>query len=202
MKKSLKYLGLLILIPGLALAQLTSGLDLVTPVHNNMIAIKKNGEWAFLNRDGEMVIDFSDKYVATKNEDGTYPVFEDERCLISVKEDGITYFGYSNKSGKTVIEPQFLNARAFKNQKAIALYLKRTEISKNIALGKPVVSYDYFEVLIDDKGEILDFLSDAYHITLHKDYLVKPPMIKSKFVSDHIIAVLGKDDKWSLKKIE
>jgi hypothetical protein len=68
------------------------------------------------------------------------------------EKDGIQFIGYINAKGKTVIEPQFLNATNFKEGAAIVLKLIREQSSGMNELMKNLVSYHYFEVVIDKDG--------------------------------------------------
>lgn len=71
-----------------------------------------------------MVIDFRNYVHWNKDADTSksdvmglrYPMFHEGRYLITKKvEDGIPLYGFIDTSGKTVIEPQFLNVYPFKN---------------------------------------------------------------------------------------
>lgn len=184
-------------------AQSAENVDFISDMHENRAAIKKGNQWAFINTEGQIVINYRDDLVVSNNKSGNYPIFKNGRCIITQKKDGISYFGYIDVSGKTVIEPQYLNASNFQNDMAIVLLLTRTEIAKNTALDKPVVSYDYFEVVIDLTGQVLTYLTlDPIHITLSPEYLRKPPIIHSKFINNKLFAVTNKEKKWSVVKVE
>jgi len=40
------------------------------------------------------------------------------------------------------------------------------------------------------------------HVTLEKNFLGKPPRIKSKFIFDYLIAKQNKDNTWPIKKLK
>lgn len=142
-----------------------------------------------------------DDLVPTKTDSTNYPIFSDERCLINNEKDGIAYLGYIDKSGKTVIEPQFLNAANFKEGAAIVLKLVKENLGSN-ELMKNVVSYHYFEVVIDKDGEIDQYLSeDPIHITLSKEKIKEPPVITSRIISDNLMATKNNNKKWTVKRI-
>ena len=202
MKNIMILLGLLVVVPITALAQEFEELDFVSPIKNDMIALEKNEKWAFINLEGELIVDFNENLVAIKREGHNYPFFANDRCLIAQKSDGISYFGYIDRTGKTIIKPQFLNATTFNNNRAIALELVKEEVGTNELLDKKVVYYKYFEVVIDLKGDILTYLTDPVYIVLDKKEFVVPPKIKSKFISNTMVAVRNKNKTWTLKKVE
>ena len=130
MKKAVILFLTFISIPILAVAQSINNIDFISPIHNDVVAIQKDGKWAFINKKGNLIIDFRSDLVTTNTEDGDYPMFNDDRCPIVIVKAGISYFGFINKSGNTVIEPQFLNSTDFKNGNAIALEVIKKVIAK------------------------------------------------------------------------
>ena len=203
MKRTFYLIFILFAITSFGFAQTIEDADFVSPVHEDFIAVKKGNQWAFINNEGNIAINFRDDLFATATENGSYPLFKNGRCLFTHKKDGITYYGYIDSEGKPVIEPQYLNATNFKNELAIVLLFKRTEITHNVALKKPVVSYDYFEVVIDLNNNVLTYLNtEPTHVTLSSDYLRKPPVITSKFISKTLVAVMNKQKKWSVVVID
>lgn len=190
------------LIPLLGFSQSIEKFDYISPFNNEVAAVKKADKWGFINREGTLVIDFRDDLVTTKTDNGSYPIFYDERCLITEEKDGIPYLGYINATGKTVIEPQFLNATNFKEGAAIVVKLVKEQSSGMNELMKNAVSYHYFEIVIDKDGEINQYLSeDPIHITLTKEKMKNRPAITSKFISDDLIAINNNNKKWTVKRI-
>ncbi len=202
MKKTVVLLVTFILMSFWGISQEIGQLDYISPFNDGVSAIKKGSQWAFINTEGSMIIDFRDDLVATKSKQGTYPVFSDGRCLITQKKDGIPYYGYIDMSGKTVITPRFLNAINFNNGSAIALELVKVDLGKNEILNKEVVKYKYFEVLIDAKGEIENYLTEAVYIGLTPSNFVKAPIVTSRFISEELIAIKTKNKNWSIRKID
>ena len=192
----------LLLLPLIGVTQTLENIDYISPFHNEVAAVKKGTEWAFINKEGETVIDFRNDLVLTKTDNENYPIFNSERSLIASKKKGITYFGYIDKSGKTVIEPQFLNATNFKNDVAVVLNLVKKQLGGN-ELMKNVVSYHYFEVVIEKDGKLNQYLTeDPIHITLTKEKMKNTPVITSKLISNNLVAVKANNNKWILKKIK
>ena len=157
----------------------------------------------FINDKGDKIIDFRNDLVLTKTDNVHYPVFHNNRCLISEKKDGILYYGYIDKTGKKVIEAKFLNASNFNNNVALALEVLSQTKGTNDILNKPVVYYKYFEVTIDTDGNIKEYLNpNGNNIALDKKFIKNPPKITSILISDKLVATLNENNKWVLKSIK
>lgn len=203
MREKIILFAVLMLLPFFGFNQNEGNIDFISPFNDGLAAIEKDGQWGFINEEGTLVVPLRNDLVLLKNSKKDYPIFQDERCLISKKKDGIIYYGYIDSLGHTVIEPQFLNATHFQNGMAIVLELVKRNVGSNQLLKKPLVSYDYFEAVINTNGELVQYLIEKpIHITLSKEFLKKPPVITSKFIADHLIAKWTKDKKWEIIKIE
>ncbi|KGL60029.1 WG repeat-containing protein [Polaribacter sp. Hel1_33_49] len=197
-----KIIILFILIPFLGFSQIPDKLDYISPYNEGFSAVKKGNQWAFINLKGNIVIDFRDNLVLTETNNKKYPVFINERCLISEKKDGISYFGYIDTSGKTIIEPQFLNATNFDEEFAIAIELYKEILGKNNILNKQTVRYESTEVIINKSGIIIRKLTEPKGLALSRNYINKPPKISSKIIAENLFSALGKDNKIIIKKIK
>lgn len=197
-----KIIILFILIPFLGFSQIKDKLDYISPYNEGFSAVKKGNQWAFINLKGNIVIDFRDNLVLTETNNKKYPVFINERCLISEKKDGISYFGYIDTSGTTIIEPQFLNATNFDEEFAIAIELYKEILGKNNILNKQTVRYESTEVIINKSGIIIRKLTEPKGLALSKNYINKPPKISSKIIAENLFSALGKDNKIIIKKIK
>ena len=194
-----KLLVFWLIIPLLSFAQITEELDFIAPFNDGLAAVQKGDSWGFINESGTLVIPFRKDLVLTKSNKNKYPIFKNNRCLISETKNGITYFGYIDTKGKTVIAPQFLNATNFNNGKAVALHILKENIGDNTIIGKKVVYYRYFEVVIDPNGKVVTYLNPkGINIVLDKEYLKTPPEITSKKISDNIYAFPTVTKKWKL----
>ena len=196
-----KAVILFILIPFLGFSQITDRLDYISPYNEGYSAVQKGEQWAFINQQGDIVIDFRNDLVLTEINNKKYPVFVNERCLISEKKDGISYFGYIDTSGKTVIKPQFLNATNFDNELAIVIKLYKEPLGKNDVLNKNVVRYESTEVLINKLGVIKHNLTKPKGVALTVNYISKPPKINSKIITKNLYSTIGEDNKLIIKKI-
>ncbi|WP_296381540.1 WG repeat-containing protein [Winogradskyella sp.] len=202
MKKLIFFLATLLVIPLSITAQNLEEIDFISPFNNGLSAIQKDGKWAFINTEGEMIIDYRSDLVVTSFGENDYPIFNSDRCLIVNKEDDISYYGYIDKTGKTILKPQYLNATNFENGLAIILKLHKNRLGQNDVLDKSMIDYSYSELAINTNGDTIHYLSEKpTHITLSKDYAKSPPKIKTKFISEELIATKNKNNKWSIKKI-
>lgn len=202
MKKVATLFILITLIPIFVFSQTSDRLDYVSPFNEGFSSVKKGDQWAFINTKGDIVIDFRNDLVLSKINNENYPVFKSSRCLISIKKEGITYFGYIDTSGETIIKPQFLNAKNFNNNRAIVVKFYRDILGENNVLQKQVVRYESLEVLIDENGTKLHHLTKAKGLALSRNYISKPPKIKSKFLTEDLIAIPVEGRKWKIKKLD
>ena len=203
MKKDILLIAILLIFSSFGFSQNLENIDFISPFNDGMAAIQKGDQWGFINEQGIQVIDYRNDLVLRKYKNKSYPVFNNDRCLIKSKKEGISYFGYIDKTGAMVMKPQFLNATHFKDGYAIVLELIKRNVGSNQMLKKPLVSYDYFEALIDTDGNVVHYLiEDPVHITLDKDFLKKVPKITSKMLSKNVIAQLNENKKWIIIKFE
>ncbi|GAA4280963.1 WG repeat-containing protein [Gaetbulibacter aestuarii] len=192
-----------LIIPVFAFSQITEDLDFIAPFNDGLAAVQKGKSWGFIDQSGALVIPFRNDLVVSRTNGLLYPVFQNDRCLISTIKDGITYFGFIDTTGKTVIAPQFLNATNFENNAAIALNILKQDLGDNGILGKHVVGYRYFEVVIDPYGNIGTYLNPkGTNMALDKKYLKTPPVITSRQISDQIYAVRTENNKWKLVLVD
>lgn len=193
----------LLIIPILGIGQTIENIDFVSPFHDGLSAVKKGNNWAFIDQNGSIIIDFRQDLVKTKTDKGYYPLFSNGKCIIARKKDDILYYGFIDKKGNISIEPQFLNVLNFQGNKTLALIVHKETIGFNDIFKKDVVNYHYFEVVIDENGNSLDHLTQlALHISPKYSKSKEPPVITSKFISDNLIAVKSDENKWNLRKIK
>jgi hypothetical protein len=197
-----KLMITMMLFPLLGFTQIIENLDDISPFHNEVAAVKKGDKWAFIDKEGQIVVEFRDDLVPSDNDNSTYPVFNNERSLITAEKNGIPYFGYIDKSGKTVIKPEFLNATNFKDGVALAIVVEKEIVGYNDIFNKPVAYYHYFEVVIDTAGKATQYLTQlAVHVApSNKKNHQAPPTITSKLLSNNTVAV-KENNKWTIKKI-
>ncbi len=190
--------------------QVTSNIDVVTPFHEGLAAIKTNNQWAFINKEGDKVIDFRDDLVSTKEKHFSdtdksasvaYPIFNENRCLIKKLIDDVYYYGYIDKNGKEVIKAEYLNATNFNNGYAIVIKFAKNIMGTNDVLGKRMVSYKLEEYIIDTSGNLVKYLDNARNCLPSKIKNNIAPNFYSKFIAPHLIAVKNtKDQKWNIYK--
>jgi len=187
--------------------QILSDVDEVTPFHDDLSAIRKNDQWAFINKAGEKIINYRDDLVTTVDEhfidengisSVNYPLFHNGRCLIKKLIDGTYYYGYINKEGDEIIEPLYLNATNFINGYAIVIKIAKNVMGNNLMLGKNVVNYKLEEYIIDSSGKTIKYLENARNDRSSRNKTKSPPSFCSKFIAPHLIAVMSPDKKWNI----
>lgn len=184
-------------------AQIFNDVDQVTPFQEELAAIKKGSQWGFINKEGTLVIDYRNDLVLTNIMDkmgkvSTYPVFNNERCLIKKLIGDIYYYGFIDKTGNVVIKPNYLNATNFKNGYAIVILTSKDIIGYNEALKKDVVSSKIEDFIINPSGEMVRYLENPRSNNSPKTKPKTPPVFYSKFIAPHLIAVKKKDQKWDI----
>ena len=188
-------------------SQVLNDLEMVSPFHDGLASVKKDGKWGFIDESGDLVIDFRDDILGSPSASGLaaspelmeYPIFIEERCLIHKIIDGIEYFGFIDRSGKTVVEPKYVNATNYKNGFAMVTQHTRQVIGKNELLGKDVVVHQIDELVIDKSGEIAISLMNPRNY-VPKNEKRNPPEMEASLLGDRMVAVKGEDGKWSVYK--
>lgn len=181
-------------------SQIMKGLDYVSSLNEGLIAIKKGEKWAFMDKQGSIVIDFRDDLVATTQQEGDIqaPAFQNGRALIRRVEDDITYYGYIDKSGKEVIKTAFVNATPFKNGFALVMGYSKEVVGKNKLLGKDVVSYKIEEYVIDINGKALTPMLHTRNCVPDKIKSGKCPGFTAVLLGGRMVGVKTAGQKWEI----
>ncbi len=183
-------------------SQILKDVDAIFPFQEEFAAVKKGQQWAFINKEGEKIIDFRDDLVVTQTETTSkaYPQFIEGKCLIKKMKEGIYYYGYIDTKGKTVIAPKFLNATNFKEGYAIVIELEHTKMGSNSILGKSITNTKLEEYVIDDMGKVVKYLENSrgYVPSRNKE----APKFSSKFISSNLVAVKELNGKWTVHKFK
>ena len=187
-------------IQSFGFAQILTDIDEVTPLNENLVAIKKGNQWGFLNEEGLLVIDFRDDFVLDKAKTNSYPFFKDGRCLIRKLINDKYLYGYIDTKGNEVITPQYLNASNFNNGYAIIIKISKEVIGYNQVFRKDLTIFKLDEFIIDVNGEEVKYLESSRNYIPSKGISKSPPNFHSKFIAPHLVAVIKKDGKWDIYK--
>ena len=203
--KNLVILIISLIIHSFGYSQIITDVEEISPFYEELSAVKKGDQWAFINRKGVTVINYRNDLVSSKNEIGiasdSYPVFKEGRCLIKKLIDGVYLYGYIDKNGKEIIAPQYINATNFKDGSAIVMDAEKVVIGFNAALDKDIVSNTLKEYIINTSGEVVLSLDNARNYIKPKDKTKGPPAFYSKFIAPHLIAVKTTDEpKYNIYK--
>lgn len=200
-------LFLILLLPFFMNGQDLKELSYVGSIHEGYAPVKKNNQWGFIDSSGELAVNFrsdlvENEKVSTGRDLGVatqeVPRMQEDRAIIKKNIEGVNYYGFIDETGEVVIEPEFLNVSLFNDGKALALKLEEEELGKNEVLGKRVISYKYDVVFIDKDGEVLQYLSGPFPVSVSRRNLREAPPITAKILSDNLISVRGPDKSWEL----
>ncbi|MDN3644379.1 WG repeat-containing protein [Lutimonas halocynthiae] len=181
-------------------AQLIQDLDHIENFNEGLAAIKKGDQWAFMDQDGEIVIDFRNDLASFNDESDqiTPPIFHNDRALIMKTTDNVKLYGYIDKSGNEIIKCEFVNATPFSNGFAIVMIYYKEVVGKNKVLGKDVVSYLTEEYVIDINGKALTPKLNKRIFAPQKMNSGERPNLGIKFIGDRVIAVEKENHKWDV----
>lgn len=208
-------LGLLVtvflMIPLLAFSQVIQDLEFIGPANEGYIPVLKNNKWGFINSQGELTIDFRNDLVhnektSAKTDLGVasqqFPGMYDGRIIIKKVINEIPYYGFIDSSGKTVIEPEFLNVSNFNNGNALALKIEEKFLGRNDLLDITIKSYKYDVVLIDREGEVKQYLAGPFPVAVSREKLREAPRIEARWMNENLIAVKNpQNKKWEVYKL-
>ncbi|WP_339656417.1 WG repeat-containing protein [uncultured Maribacter sp.] len=189
-------------------AQVLQNIDEIAPFGEGLAAVRKGQQWGFVNEKGDMVIDFRDDIYWNPKADVTktdvlgvkYPMFNEGLCLIkNTVEDGVPVFGFIDKTGAVVIEPQFLNIFPFKNGYTTAVFFEKNFKGENEFKLK-IYEYKFFDVRLNTAGEITDYFEKRDHIQMTiKRY--EMPEIRVKIINENLVATQIEGKGWSINKL-
>ena len=159
MKKAIFSLIMAVLTAFLGFSQTTiQNIEYFSPEQEGVFAIKKGDQWGFIGTSGNLIIPLRDDLVASKNNNEDYPIFKDGKCLIKKEIEGVTHFGFIDKNGKTIIEPQFINVTNFNKGKAIILKKATQKIGQNNVLGKTLLRRNWEDIILVNAEKFGRFL--------------------------------------------
>ena len=184
----------------LVFSQVLEEVDAVYPFQDELAAVKKGDQWAFINMEGVKVIDFRDDLVSSKKNSDYYPMFVEGKCLVKNMIDGEYRFGYINKEGTIIIKPQYLNATNFIDGYAMVIKLDTSKMGSNNALGKRMINSKLEEYIIDASGKIVKFLDNSRGYIPSTTDTTQVPKFISKFIAPRLAAVKKSNGKWDVYK--
>lgn len=185
-----------------------SGLDEVAPFSEGLAGVRMGNQWGFIDKEGQLVIDFRKDVVWNANADFErsdikgvrYPQFKNGLCLVKkMSEEGIPLYGFIDMTGKEVIKPEFVNVTEFKDGYAIGIYRKKTFIGQN-EIKLKVFDYSFMEVVLNAKGEIMWPISERDNILMSKKRYEMPDL-HAMLISKDLLAVKGDDNQWDIRKL-
>ncbi len=208
MKKILITALALLMIPLATYSQTIDNIDEIAPFSEGLAAVRKNDKWAFIDKEGTVVINFRDDIYWNRDADTSiedisgirYPMFKDGRCIIKkIVEDNVPVYGFIDTKGNTVIEPQFLNVYPFKEGYTTGVVFEKTLKGQN-EFNLNIYEFKFHDVLMDTSGEIVEFFQRRYNIQM-TSRRYSTPIIGAKRLADNLVAIHSKDQGWSIRKL-
>ncbi len=208
--KQLITLCALIILPFICFAQELTGIDEIAPFSEGLAAIRKGNEWGFINKEGQLVIEFRDDLVWNKVTNPSindvsgirFPQFKNGRCMIKkmMEEEEIPTYGFINPEGKVIIEPEYLNLTEFNEGYAVGILVTKDFRGKN-NFQLNIYDYKFSEVLLDTAGDIMLLINKRDGISMSKRRY-ELPELRAKFLSVNTLAVKSPTNKWEIRKLE
>lgn len=183
------------------------GIDQITDFHEGLAGVRKGNEWGFVNKQGELVIDFRNDIVwnkEVKSGNGRiagirYPAFKNGMCLVQKMEDEIPLYGYINTKGDLIVDYKFLNISTFEDGYATGVYFDKVFRGNNEFKLK-IYDFKFHDVLINDSGEIVEFFDRRYNIQMTKKrYDI--PTLRAKYLANDVVAVFKEGAGWEIRKV-
>ncbi len=198
----------LAILPAIIYAQELKEINEIAPFNEGLAAVRKGNQWGFINEEGNLVIDFRNDIhwninADTSQKDVTgvrWPMFQDGRCIVSkIVEEGVPVYGFIDKEGKVVIEPQFLNVYPFKDGYTTGVLFRKTLKGKN-EFKLNIYEFKFHDVLVHSSGKIEEFFEARQNIQMtSKRYEL--PAIGAKKLTKDLIAVHVPKKGWELRKL-
>ncbi|MEB8328863.1 WG repeat-containing protein [Flavobacteriaceae bacterium KMM 6897] len=207
MKNKMTLFVIFLLMPLFTIAQALTGIEEIAPFSEGLAAIKKGGQWGFINTKGDLIIDFRKDLVWDRNADPSAfgilgvksPSFKQGRCLVKKIEEGIPYYGFIDTAGKLIIDYQFLNVAQYESGYYTGIIFEKVLKGENEFKLK-IYDYKFHEVLMDTSGKIIEYLTKPTNIQMtSKRY--KTPWLRTKLLNDNLIAVRNEDNSLEIRKL-
>lgn len=199
MKLAILITLLLTSLSFLSTAQVLTEVDEIAPFQEGLAGVKKGNSWGFVNDTGTLTIAYRKDIVVSPN---GAPVFSEGYCLVQEVRDGITLYGYINTKGEKVIPADYLAATPFENGYARVIKYYKEDTGTTNVLGKHIVNYSYNELVIDTKNATIQILRGPNNLLFDELKLKQnPPIIRSTFINDNLIAVREKDNTYTVYKL-
>jgi len=208
--KKIFFLFALIILPFLIFAQELTGIDEIAPFSEGLAAIRKGNEWGFINKEGQLAIEFRDDLVwnnlanTSVNDVSSvrFPQFKNGRCMIKkiMEEEEIMTYGFINTEGNVIIEPEYLNLTEFNEGYAVGILVTKDFRGKN-NFQLNIYDYRFSEVLLDTAGDIMLLINkrDGISMSVRRYEL---PELRAKFLSVSTLAVKSPTNTWEIRKLE
>lgn len=202
MKTYTLIIGLLLLASS-SYAQEIKNVDYVSPPHEDLAAVKSGNRWGFINLKGAYAIPLRENLVVSSHGDKEmpYPYFSKDRAIYKEVRDNIDFYGFIDSKGSIAISAKYIEVTPFNEYGyALALELFKQTIGENDLLNKPIIRYEYNEVVIDTSGKAVLYISEAKHIIPMRNELRKTQRINSYLIGPNLVVIQNKKGAWDILK--
>ena len=207
MKRIIVVFMVVLALPVMAFSQDLKGIDEIAPFSDGLAAVRQGNQWGFINQEGALVIDFRSDLLWNKDANTSrsdikgvrYPMFKEGKCIVWKMEGDIPLYGFMDKTGVVVIEPQFLNVRSFENGYTTGVLFRKVLMGQN-EIKMSVFYYKFNDVLMDSSGKIVEFFGERENIQMRKNRYELPSIWVNK-LSDKAVAVKTKGKGWDVRKL-
>ncbi len=207
MKRIIVVFMVVLALPVMAFSQDLKGIDEIAPFSDGLAAVRQGNQWGFINQEGALVIDFRSDLLWNKDANTSrsdikgvrYPMFKEGKCIVWKMEGDIPLYGFMDKTGVVVIEPQFLNVRSFENGYTTGVLFRKVLMGQN-EIKMSVFDYKFNDVLMDSSGKIVEFFGERENIQMRKNRYELPSIWVNK-LSDKAVAVKTKGKGWDVRKL-
>lgn len=207
MKRIIIVFMVVLALPIMAFSQDLKGIDEIAPFSDGLAAVRQGNQWGFINQEGALVIDFRSDLLWNKDANTSrsdikgvrYPMFKEGKCIVWKMEGDIPLYGFMDKTGVVVIEPQFLNVQSFENGYTTGVLFRKVLMGQN-EIKMSVYDYKFNDVLMDSSGKIVEFFGERENIQMRKNRYELPSIWVNK-LSDKAVAVKTKGKGWDVRKL-
>jgi hypothetical protein len=118
----------------------------------------------------------------------------------TLDEEQIPVYGFIDKSGKVVIEPEYLNATEFENGYAVAILFTKSFRGEN-RFQLRIYDHKFSEVILNTSGEIMRLIEQRNNIQMSpRRYTL--PELRTRILAPELLAVKGEANTWDIRKVE
>ena len=115
-------------------------------------------------------------------------------------DDDIPVYGFIDRTGKTVIAPEYLNLTEFKDGYAVGVFVKKTFRGKN-KFQLNIFDYSFMEGVLNPAGEMVWPIGERENILMQlRRY--EMPSLTAKITGNGLLVVESEMGKWEIRRMK